>query len=374
MDPTLELACDLIRRPSVTPNDAGCQTLVAKRLAAAGFAVEHLRYGDVDNLWAVSGAGGPLLCFVGHTDVVPPGPAEDWSGDPFEPRLADGRLSGRGAADMKGSVAAMITAAERFCARGAHPGRLAILLTSDEEGAAIDGTRRVIATLAERGERIDWCVVGEPSCRARFGDTIKHGRRGSLTGRITVRGRQGHVAYPQAADNALHRLLPLLAELTTSEWDSGDANFGPTTLQISDFNAGTGADNVIPGRAAACFNLRFSPALTAAGIRERIEQRCRDHGLDYRIDWHLSGEPFLTVPGVLVDAVRAAVQQVTGITPALSTGGGTSDGRFIAPTGAQVVEIGPVNTSIHQIDEWVASADLLALSRVFEAVMRRLLA
>lgn len=374
MDPTLELACDLIRRPSVTPDDAGCQDLAAERLGAAGFAVERLRFGEVDNLWAVAGGSGPLLCLLGHTDVVPPGPAEDWHGDPFEPRIEDGLLHGRGAADMKGSVAAMIVACERF--RAAHPehaGRLALLLTSDEEGPARDGTRRVIETLAGRGERIDWCLVGEPSSRERLGDTVKNGRRGSLTARVTVRGRQGHVAYPQAADNALHRLVAALAELTAIEWDRGDRHFPPTSLQVSNIAAGTGADNVIPGRAEACFNLRFSPALTAAAIRERVDDVFRRHAPDHRIDWHLSGEPFITEDGELIQAVRDATAAVTGRTPELSTAGGTSDGRFVAPTGAQVVELGPLNATIHQVDEHIAADDLPALARIYESVIERLL-
>lgn len=374
MDPTLELACELIRRPSVTPDDAGCQDLVAERLGAAGFAVERLRFGEVDNLWAVAGGSGPLLCLLGHTDVVPPGPAGDWHGDPFEPRVGDGMLHGRGAADMKGSVAAMVVACERFrAAHPAHAGRLALLLTSDEEGPARDGTRRVIETLTERGERIDWCLVGEPSSRERLGDTVKNGRRGSLTARVTVRGRQGHVAYPQAADNALHRLVAALAELAAIEWDRGDLHFPPTSLQISNIAAGTGADNVIPGRAEACFNLRFSPALTAETIRERVTGVFDRHAPDHHIDWHLSGEPFITEDGELIRAVRAATAAVTGRTPELSTAGGTSDGRFVAPTGAQVVELGPLNATIHQVDEHIAADDLPTLARIYESVIERLL-
>lgn len=374
MDPTLELAFDLIRRPSVTPEDAGCQALLGRRLEAAGFTVEHLRYGEVDNLWAVAGESGPLLCFAGHTDVVPPGPAEDWSSDPFEPRIDDGLLYGRGASDMKGSVAAMITAAERFrAAHGDHGGRLAFLLTSDEEGPAMDGTRRVIETLTGRGERIDWCVVGEPSSRERLADVIKNGRRGSLTGRLTVHGRQGHVAYPQNADNALHRLLPLLNALVAIEWDAGDEHFPPTSLQISNLTAGTGADNVIPGRAEVCFNLRYSPALTAEAIRTRIDALCREHGLADEVAWHHSGSPFITEVGELIGAVREAAESVAGVRPELSTAGGTSDGRFIAPTGAQVVELGPLNATIHQADEHVPADDLPVLSDVYEQIMSRLL-
>lgn len=373
-DSILELANELIRRPSVTPDDAGCQDLIAERLETAGFEIERLRFGEVDNLWATAGESGPLLCLLGHTDVVPPGPREDWSGDPFEPRLEDGVLYGRGAADMKGSVAAMIVACERF--RAAHPdhaGRLAVLLTSDEEGPAVDGTRRVVDTLMERGERIDWCLVGEPSSRETLGDTVKNGRRGSLTARIRVRGHQGHVAYPRAADNALHRLLAALAELIAFEWKDGDAHFQPTSLQVSDLHAGTGADNVIPGRAEAVLNLRFSPAQTPEGIRKHVAGTIARHAPDYEIDWHLSGEPFLTPEGGLVDAVRAAVVSATGRMPELSTAGGTSDGRFVAPAGAQVVELGPINASIHQVDEHVRAGDLDILARIYQAVIERLL-
>lgn len=371
---TLELARALIARPSVTPVDSGCQKLIAERLEAAGFTIEHLRFEDVDNLWAVAGNAGPLLCFAGHTDVVPPGDAEDWTSDAFDPRIEDGLLYGRGAADMKGSVAAMVTAAERFRAGNPnHNGRLALLLTSDEEGPSIHGTREVVKTLTERGEQITWCVVGEPSSQDTLGDTVKNGRRGSLGARITLRGRQGHVAYPQNADNALHRLLPLLAELITIEWDQGDAHFPPTSLQVSNLQAGTGADNVIPGRAHADFNLRFSPALTPEKIKHRINTLCARYGEGIHIDWRLSGEPFITEAGELVDAVHAATRTVTGQTPELSTAGGTSDGRFIAPTGAQVVEIGPVNASIHQADEHVRVEDLPKLSAIYEQIMMHLL-
>ncbi len=375
MGTILALARELIARPSVTPDDAGCQALLAERLTAAGFRVENLRFGDVDNLWAVAGDRGPLLCFAGHTDVVPPGPADDWHTDPFDPHLDGDRLTGRGAADMKGSVAAMVTAAERFRAEIGERqiGRLALLLTSDEEGPARDGTRRVIDTLSARGERIDWCVVGEPSSHATLGDTIRHGRRGSLTGHIRAHGRQGHVAYPDSADNALHRLMPVLTELAGHSWDAGDDDFPPTSFQISNLQAGTGADNVIPGRAEARFNLRFSPALTPDRIRATVDAVCQRHDLVCDIDWHLSGEPFITRGGALLDAVSDACEACLGSRPVRSTGGGTSDGRFIAPTGAQVVELGPLNASIHQANEWVSVADLTTLSRIFEDVMRRLL-
>lgn len=374
MDSILELASELIRRNSVTPDDAGCQDLLAERLATTGFEVERLRFGEVDNLWATAGESGPLLCLLGHTDVVPPGPRDDWSSDPFEPRVEDGVLYGRGAADMKGSVAAMIVACERF--RAAHPdhgGRLAVLLTSDEEGPAVDGTRRVVETLTERGDRIDWCLVGEPSSRETLGDTVKNGRRGSLTARIKVRGHQGHVAYPQAADNALHRLLAALAELIAFEWEDGDAHFQPTSLQVSDLHAGTGADNVIPGRAEAVLNLRFSPAQTVEGIKQYVAGTIARHAPEHTIDWHLSGEPFLTPEGGLVDAVRAAVVSVTGRMPELSTAGGTSDGRFVSPAGAQVVELGPINASIHKVDEHVRIDDLDTLARIYQEVIERLL-
>ncbi|MDT0617317.1 succinyl-diaminopimelate desuccinylase [Salinisphaera sp. P385] len=375
MDSTLALARELIARPSVTPDDAGCQPLIAGRLQAAGFRVENLRFGNVDNLWAVAGNRGPLLCFAGHTDVVPPGPADDWHTDPFDPHLDSDRLTGRGAADMKGSVAAMVTAAERFRAEigTRQTGRLALLLTSDEEGPARDGTRRVIETLTERGDAIDWCVVGEPSSNTALGDTIRHGRRGSMTGHIRAHGRQGHVAYPDAADNALHRLMPVLTELAGQTWDAGDADFPPTSFQISNLQAGTGADNVIPGRAEARFNLRFSPALTPDAIKATVDAVCRRHALACDIDWHLSGEPFITRDGALLDAVSDACEACLGSRPVRSTGGGTSDGRFIAPTGAQVVELGPVNATIHQANEWVSAADLTTLSQIFEDVMRRLL-
>jgi len=373
-DATIALACELIQRPSVTPSDCGCQALIGKRLQAAGFELESLRFEDVDNLWAVAGNSGPLLCFAGHTDVVPPGDREDWASDPFEPRIENGVLYGRGAADMKGSVAAMVTAAERF--RGANPnheGRLAFLLTSDEEGPSIHGTKEVMQTLQQRGEAITWCVVGEPSSQDALGDTVKNGRRGSLGGRITLRGRQGHVAYPQNADNALHRLLPLLTELIEIEWDHGDKFFPPTSLQVSNLQAGTGADNVIPGRAQADFNLRYSPALNPDLIRAQVDALCEQHNADVKIEWRHSGEPFITESGDLVEATRKAVQAVTQLTPKLSTAGGTSDGRFIAPTGAQVIELGPINASIHQTNEHVRVEDLSRLSEIYEGIMQRLL-
>ncbi|PWG63899.1 succinyl-diaminopimelate desuccinylase [Sediminicurvatus halobius] len=373
--PTLDLARALIRRPSVTPEDAGCQALIAERLAPLDFAAETLRFGEVTNLWLRRGEAAPLLVFLGHTDVVPPGPEARWRHPPFEPALEDGLLYGRGAADMKGSVAAFVTACERvFGAAEGVSGSVALLLTSDEEGPARDGTRRVAETLAARGEGIDWCLVGEPSSEARFGDVIKVGRRGSLNGWLTVRGRQGHVAYPHLADNPVHRLAPLLAELVAMEWDRGTDEFPPTTFQISNLEAGTGAGNVIPGEARVAFNLRFSPASTAAGLEARIAAMVAAHGLDAELAWQRSAEPFASEPGPLRAALIDAVTAETGEPPRPSTAGGTSDGRFIAPLGAEVVELGPRNATIHQVDEHVAAADLDALSHVYEAVIRRLLA
>lgn len=374
-DPTVTLACDLISRRSVTPEDAGCQTLMAERLETIGFSTEKLNFGDVKNLWIRRGDQAPLLVFAGHTDVVPTGPLKQWQSDPFQPEIRDGYLYGRGAADMKGSLAAMITAVEGFVA--AHPnhrGSIALLITSDEEGPALDGTRKVVESLQSRGVKIDYCVVGEPSSHDKLGDTIKNGRRGSLGGLLTVTGKQGHVAYPQLADNPIHRLAPALAELCAEHWDDGNEFFPPTSFQITNVSAGTGADNVIPGQIEVMFNLRYSPALSAEQIRQRIQAILTGHGLEFRIDWRHSGEPFLTQPGVLVDAMQAAVAAVTGGQAELSTAGGTSDGRFIAPTGAEVAELGPVNATIHKIDECVRVDDLPALSRIYKSVMERLLA
>ncbi|MGN8197988.1 succinyl-diaminopimelate desuccinylase [Salinisphaera sp. RV14] len=373
--PALDLARELIRRPSVTPEDAGCQDLLADRLEAAGFAIQRLRFGPVDNLWAVAGKSGPLLCLAGHTDVVPAGPAEQWSHDPFAAEIVDGRLYGRGAADMKSSVAAMVCAAERFRAeQPGHPGRLAFLLTSDEEGPAIDGTRAVMRWLAERGERIDFCLLGEPSSSHELADTIKNGRRGSLNARIRVRGRQGHVAYPQRADNALHRLIGLLHDLTAHRWDDGDAFFPPTSFQVSNLRAGTGAENMIPGDADAVFNWRFSPLQSAASIQAVVCDYCGRRGVDpHAIEWRLSGEPFITESGPLIDAARRAIRQCCGHDVTLSTAGGTSDGRFIAPTGAEVIELGPLNASIHQIDEHIEAAHVDQLAGVYYALIGALL-
>ncbi|MGB7754954.1 MAG: succinyl-diaminopimelate desuccinylase [Salinisphaera sp.] len=373
--PALELARALIRRPSVTPEDAGCQDLIAERLEAAGFAVDRLRFGAVDNLWAVAGESGPLLCLAGHTDVVPAGPAEQWSYDPFAAEVVDGQLYGRGAADMKSSVAAMVCAAERF--RAEHPrhaGRLAFLLTSDEEGPAIDGTNAVMRWLEARGEHIDYCLLGEPSSSSELADTIKNGRRGSLNARIRVEGRQGHVAYPQRADNALHRLIGLLHDLTAHRWDDGDAFFPPTSFQVSNLRAGTGAENMIPGEADAVFNWRFSPLQSAESIQAVVRDYCNGHGIDPdAIEWRLSGEPFITEGGALIDAARRAIGEHCGHDVTLSTAGGTSDGRFIAPTGAEVIELGPLNASIHQIDEHIEAAHVDQLAGIYHALIEELL-
>ena len=373
--PTLALACELVRRASVTPDDAGCQTVLAERLARLGFGIETMRFADVDNLWARRGGDGPLLVLLGHTDVVPTGPLREWSSPPFEPAIRDGYLYGRGAADMKGSVAAMITALERFLDRHPrHQGSVALLVTSDEEGPSVNGVRRVIETLGAREERIDWCLVGEPSSTDRLGDSVKVGRRGSLSGAIVVRGVQGHVAYPHLARNPVHDLSRLLSKLVDTVWDNGCEHFPPTSFQVSNITAGTGADNVIPGHAEASFNFRYSTRHDRDSLTAAVESTCRSLALDCHIDWRLSGEPFLTEPGRLIDAVSDAVEAVAGYRPELSTAGGTSDGRFIAPTGAEVVELGPVNASIHRIDERVLVADLDRLSEMYEYVVTRLLA
>lgn len=369
-----ELTTDLIRRASVTPDDAGCQTVLAARLAAAGFAIEHLRYGEVDNLWATHGQGRPVFVLLGHTDVVPSGPVDAWTSPPFEPAIRDGRLYGRGAADMKSGVAAMVVAAEDFVRRHPdHAGTLAVLVTSDEEGRSIDGVRRVVEEFRRRGQPIDFCLVGEPSSRQALGDLIRVGRRGSLSGHLVVRGVQGHVAYPEKARNPIHAAAPALAELAATRWDEGDADFPPTSFQISNLAAGTGAGNVIPGTLTALFNFRFGTANSAAGLRERVEACLHRHGLDFALDWNLSGEPFLTRPGRLREAVDAAVLACCGRRPEASTGGGTSDGRFIAPLGAEVVELGPVNASIHQVDEHIDLADLEALPALYGEVIARCL-
>ena len=374
MSDTLELARALVARPSVTPEDAGCQELLAKRLAPLGFEIEPLHFGEVKNLWARRGSEGPLFCFAGHTDVVPPGPLEEWHSPPFEPEVREGRLYGRGTADMKGSIAAMVTAMERFLAgHPRHRGSLAWLITSDEEGPAVNGTVKVVETLQARGERIDWCLVGEPSSSERLGDTIKNGRRGSHNARLRVLGIQGHVAYPHLARNPVHQALPALAELVSEEWDRGNDFFPPTTFQISNVHAGTGATNVIPGELEVLFNFRYSTETTHEALEQRVEEILDRHGLEYQIDWTLSGEPFLTPAGELVEAAQGAIREVAGIEAELSTTGGTSDGRFIAPTGAQVIELGPLNRTIHQVNEWVGVDDLERLSAVYERMLERLL-
>jgi succinyl-diaminopimelate desuccinylase len=378
MSDVLDLTCDLIRRRSVTPSDAGCQALIAERLQRAGFTIEHLRCGEVDNLWAThrgSTAPGPTLMFLGHTDVVPSGPESAWQSPPFEPTLKNGRLYGRGAADMKGSVAAMVVALEQFVsAHPQHGGRVGLLLTSDEEGVAIDGVRKVIEHFRAHDERIDYCVVGEPSAKEALGDLIRVGRRGSLSAKLTVRGIQGHVAYPEKALNPIHAFAPALAELAAERWDNGNADFPPTSMQVSNLNAGTGANNVIPGTLTALFNFRYSTASRADDLQARSEAILRKYGLDFEIDWQLSGQPFLTPPGgKLRDTVVAVCRDLCQRDPEQSTGGGTSDGRFIALLGTEVVEIGPVNASIHKVDECVAVAELDQLPAIYQAVCERML-
>lgn len=372
-DAVLTLAAELIERASVTPDDAGCQGVIAARLEALGFRVESIRIGAVDNLWARLGDAGPVLAFAGHTDVVPTGDAARWQRPPFEAVVEDGMLHGRGAADMKGSLAAMVVAMEELLGTGVPlAGSLAFLITSDEEGPAIDGTRAVMQRLMERGERIDYCVVGEPSSGTVLGDVVRVGRRGSLNGRLIVRGVQGHVAYPDLARNPIHQALAALQALTTREWDRGNAFFPPTSMQISNIRAGTGASNVIPGELVVDFNFRFCTEQTDAGLRAATEAVLSAEGLDWHLDWTLSGEPFLTGHGALVDAVQTAIAAVSGIAPELSTGGGTSDGRFIAPYGAEVVELGPCNATIHKVDECVPIAQLEALTDAYRRIALQL--
>lgn len=373
--PTLELAFDLISRDSVTPEDAGCQDLMMGRLNALEFDCEPLRFEDVDNFWARRGSDGPLLCFAGHTDVVPTGPLDQWDSAPFAPEIRDGYLYGRGAADMKGSLAAFVTACERFVANHPdHRGSIALLITSDEEGPSINGTVKVVEQLEARNEKIDWCLVGEPSSTDQVGDVIKNGRRGSLGAELVVKGIQGHVAYPHLAENPVHRVAPALAELASIEWDQGNDHFPPTTFQISNINAGTGATNVIPGEVEVIFNFRFSTETTAEKLKTRVEQIFTKHELNFHVDWNLSGQPFLTAEGELVDAACQAIKSVTGRETELSTAGGTSDGRFIAPTGAQVLELGPVNATIHKVNECVKAEDLETLSVIYEKILENLLA
>jgi succinyl-diaminopimelate desuccinylase len=370
---TLALTKQLISRSSVTPDDQGCQQLMIERLQAIGFVVENLRFDDVDNFWAVRGESGPILCFAGHTDVVPTGPEANWTYPPFEPTECDGQLYGRGAADMKGSLAAMVVAVEQFVA--AHPnhtGRIAFLITSDEEGIATNGTVKVVEWLQQQGITPDYCLVGEPSSTARCGDVIKNGRRGSLGCTMRIKGKQGHVAYPHLASNPVHKAAPALTELTTEVWDQGNQFFPATSFQISNINGGTGVTNVIPGELQIMFNFRFSTEVTDQILRQRTEAILDKHGLEYEMDWVLSGQAFLTTEGQLVDAAVASILDVTGIETELSTAGGTSDGRFIAPMGTQVVELGPVNASIHQVDENVNIADLDTLTAIYQSLLARL--
>lgn len=374
MSATLKLTKDLISRPSVTPEDFGCQQLLAGRLSKIGFTIEHLRFGDTDNIWARRGAQSPVLAFAGHTDVVPTGSEKDWISPPFEPVIRNGLLYGRGTADMKGSIAAFITASERFIAdHDDHSGSIAFLITSDEEGAATDGTVKVIETLEARGEKIDWCIVGEPTSTEKIGDIVKNGRRGSINGYLTVNGKQGHIAYPHLAKNPIHLLTPALTELCNSVWDQGNEDFPPTRFQVSNINSGTGVTNVIPDNAEVIFNFRYSTEVTHDQLQQRVEALLDSHKLDYDLTWQLSGKPFRTANGALVDAVKSAIKATTGYETELSTSGGTSDGRFIAPSGAEVIELGPLNATIHQINECVCVADLDTLSTIYENLLSALL-
>ncbi len=372
---TLQLAMDLINRASVTPEDEGCQELMISRLEPLGFKVERLRFGEVENIWLRRGEQSPVLAFAGHTDVVPTGPEEKWDNPPFRPAVIDGMLHGRGAADMKGSLAAMVTACEDFLAEHAdHKGSIAFLITSDEEGPARNGTVKVIEHLEARNEKIDWCLIGEPSSTNTVGDVVKNGRRGSLHGHLTIKGIQGHVAYPHLARNPVHEVALAIADLTGEVWDEGNEFFPPTSFQIWQIHAGTGASNVIPGECQVNFNFRFSSEVTAEQLQQRVTAILDSHQLEYDIDWHLSGQPFLTRLGALVNAAQKAIQEVTGMETELSTSGGTSDGRFIAPTGAQVVELGPVNATIHKVNECVKAEDLDTLQEIYKGILSHLLA
>ncbi|MES9871757.1 MAG: succinyl-diaminopimelate desuccinylase [Candidatus Sedimenticola sp. 6PFRAG7] len=375
MSKTLDLAIDLISRRSITPEDAGCQEVMIKRLEAVGFTIEPMRFGEVDNFWARRGNKGPVVAFAGHTDVVPPGRSEAWDTEPFSPEIRDGLLYGRGAADMKGSLAAMVTAVESFTERHPdHDGSIAFLITSDEEGIATNGTVKVIDTLEQRGEKIDYCLVCEPSSTERVGDVVKNGRRGSLNGILTVFGKQGHVAYPHLASNPVHSAVAALARLSSEVWDEGNRHFPPTSFQISNINAGTGAENVIPGEMEVIFNFRFSTELDEKQIKQRVHAMLDDEGVSYDLAWRLSGHPFLTPEGALIEAAQSAIKAVTGYDTELSTSGGTSDGRFIAPTGSQVVELGPLNATIHQVNECVSVQDLDTLSAIYDKTLEELLA
>lgn len=372
--PTVELAMQLVAQPSVTPKDAGCQAMMTERLQDCGFSIENLRFGDVDNFWAIHGSSGPIFCFAGHTDVVPTGPVESWSHPPFTPTIVEGQLYGRGSADMKGSLAAMVVAAEEFVSEfPKHQGRLAFLITSDEEGIAVNGTVKVVDWLQQQGITPEWCLVGEPSSSTQCGDTIKNGRRGSLGCRLTIKGTQGHVAYPHLAANPIHLGMPALEELTREIWDQGNTFFPATSFQVSNINAGTGATNVIPGTVEVLFNFRFSTEVTDLQLMGRAEAILNKHQLDYEAEWNLSGQPFITERGDLVQAAINGIARTTGLEAELSTAGGTSDGRFIAPIGTQVVELGPVNQSIHRVDENVSIDDLNTLTKIYKNILHELL-
>jgi len=374
MSNTLDLAQQLIARRSLTPRDEGCLDIIGMRLQTMGFNLELIRCGDVDNLWARRGNAGPLVCFAGHTDVVPTGPVEKWHSDPFTPSVRDGILYGRGASDMKGSLAAFVTSIEKFVdAHPDHGGSIALLLTSDEEGIAVDGTVRVVEALQARGEKLDYCIVGEPTSVSQTGDTIKNGRRGSLSGALTVKGVQGHIAYPHLVKNPIHLAAPAIAELAATVWDKGNEYFPPTSWQISNIHGGTGATNVVPGTVEILFNFRFSTASTVEGLQVRVHEILDRHNLEYELKWELSGKPYLTPRGNLVEAVGDAIKQVTGFDTELSTSGGTSDGRFIADICPQVIELGPLNATIHKIDECIAVADLDALSEIYCITLKNIL-
>lgn len=372
--PTVALAMDLVSRPSVTPFDAGCQELMIHRLERSGFAVERLKFDDVDNFWAVHGSDGPIFCFAGHTDVVPTGPLDQWANPPFSPVIKDGLLFGRGAADMKGSLASMVVAAEQFVKQYPdHPGRLAFLITSDEEGLAVNGTERVVDWLKAQAIIPHWCLVGEPSSSEQCGDTIKNGRRGSLGCSMTITGLQGHVAYPHLASNPIHLATPAINELIAAVWDEGNDYFPPTSFQISNITSGTGVTNVIPGDIQVMFNFRFSTEVTDQQLRQRVEDILDRHGFNYSMEWRLNGQPFLTKTGLLVDVARECIEDVTGVKTVLSTAGGTSDGRFIAPMGSEVLELGPLNSSIHRVDEHVSTEDLNKLTKIYQKIVSQLL-
>ena len=374
-DPTLDLTRALIERPSVTPDDQGCQDLMISRLEAMGFQVKRLRFGQVDNFWAWRGSGKPLVCFAGHTDVVPTGPVKNWTSDPFSPEIRDGHLYGRGAADMKASLAAFITSIESFVTEhDNYAGTIALLITADEEGPSVEGTVKVVDWLQKNDIKIDYCLVGEPSSEQEFGDVIKNGRRGSLNGKLVIEGKQGHIAYPHLAENPIHIAVPALSELINTIWDNGNEYFPKTSFQISNIQGGTGAENVIPGTVEIDFNFRFSTAVTDTDLKQKVEAVLAKNKLNYQLDWRLSGQPFLTPKGALVDAVSGAIRTVLKRDTRLSTGGGTSDGRFIAPTGAQVVEIGPLNATIHQINECISTDTPKILSEIYRQTLVNLLA